>query len=80
MLIFMLGSRGSSVSAVTRLQAGQWRNYVASIPWSGNKLLSSPKPPDRFFDPSSILYNGKQTLFYSEIIATGALSWPLKSV
>jgi hypothetical protein len=45
------------VRTVTRLRAGRPRNR-GSIPGSGNRILSSPKRPDRLWGSSNFLYNG----------------------
>jgi len=49
-------SRGSVLGIVTRLRAGRSRN--CSIPSRGKTSMSSLKPPDWFWNPLILMFNG----------------------
>jgi len=51
------GNRESAVSTVTRLWSRHPKNSD-SIPGNNKKFTSSPKRPDVFWGPSSVLING----------------------
>ena len=50
-------SRGSTCGALTKLQAGQLRNW-GSVPNWGKRLISSPKHPEWFWGPPNLQLNG----------------------
>jgi hypothetical protein len=55
-------NQGSSVCIGTKPRAGRPK-YGASISYRGKKFFSSPRRPDRLWDPFALLSNGYQGLF-----------------
>jgi hypothetical protein len=56
-------TREGQDSIVTRLRAGQPRNY-GKVLGRRNKFFSPPKGPDWLWDPQSILANGERGVFF----------------
>jgi hypothetical protein len=59
---YVMGSRGSAVDTVTGCELGDWRARVW-VPVGTKNFFSSPRRPDRFWAPPSLLSNGYRKLF-----------------